>query len=774
MKIPEGLDKNSKKTETMKFFINLFQNSPIPKSLSNLSDRNFVDVNEAWEQFTGYTKEEAIGFKVEDLNLINTNDSNQIRKVLDKDEIIKSFEVELKVKGGKKKYGYATFQQIEIKGVNYVQTTILDVSELKETQENLRLAKEFSEALIASLRSGLVVMNLNGEIIEVNPAFCQITQFTKAELLGTKAPFPFWPPESYEAIQMCLHKTLQGEIGNFEFLFMRKGGERFPAALATSSIKNHEGEITAFFVTIEDVTNRKKAEEEIVKNEKLFRRLTSNVPVAIFQTDNEGYCNYVNEEWIKYAGIPFSEAMGFGWSNAIHPDDRERVLQEWQQSLQPGNTFISEFRFQDRKNHITWLSAKAIGIYDAQNNVYGYIGMSLDITERKNAEKLLIESKQYLGNIINNIGDPVFVKNDKSEFLIVNNAFYKLFNRTKEEILGKTFAKDVPQKERERYLKIDRKVISKGIENVYEDSINVEGGETRFVSTKKTRFIDEKGNKLLIGVIRDITEKVKAEEEISNYKNHLEELVELRTNQLEKEKIKAQSADLMKSAFLATMSHELRTPMNSIIGFTGILLKEFAGPINEEQKKQLSMVKNSGQHLLGLINDILDISKIEAGKLKVSRHPFDYISTIEKTIEFLSPQANKKGLQISTELSETKVILNSDERRVEQVLLNLISNAIKFSNQGTILVKVEINNNSLITQIIDYGIGISKEDLNKIFMPFIQLNSGLTRRHEGTGLGLAICKNLIEKLGGTIQVKSKKGEGSNFTFKLPIEQADNK
>jgi signal transduction histidine kinase len=217
------------------------------------------------------------------------------------------------------------------------------------------------------------------------------------------------------------------------------------------------------------------------------------------------------------------------------------------------------------------------------------------------------------------------------------------------------------------------------------------------------------------------------------------------------------------------MSHELRTPMNSIIGFTGMLLKQLPGPLNEEQNKQLTIVKNSSVHLLGLINDILDISKIEADKLELSLAPFNYLLTIENTIEFLSPQVNKKELQIKIEFSETKIVLNSDERRVEQVLMNLLSNAIKFSNKGTIFVKVAVQNNFITTQIIDQGIGISKEDQIKLFNPFTQLNTGLSRSYEGTGLGLAICKSLIEKLGGTIQISSKKGEGSNFTFKLPLE-----
>jgi signal transduction histidine kinase len=327
--------------------------------------------------------------------------------------------------------------------------------------------------------------------------------------------------------------------------------------------------------------------------------------------------------------------------------------------------------------------------------------------------------------------------------------------------------------ERESFLKIDKQVIETGIENISEETLTVNNGETRTILTKKTRFIDDNDIKYLIGIIRDITDRKKTEIELENYKNHLEELVESRTVELEKEKVKAQSADLMKSAFLATMSHELRTPMNSIIGFTGILLKEFAGPLNEEQKKQLTMVKTSGQHLLGLINDILDISKIEAGKLKVSKYPFNYVTTLKNTVEFLLPQASNKGLQITTDIAKTSIVINSDERRIEQVLLNLISNAIKFSDQGTIEIKVTISNNFITTQVIDQGIGISKADQIKLFVPFIQLKSGLSRRHEGTGLGLAISKNLIEKLGGTIKVKSKKGEGSNFTFTLPMEQDDN-
>ncbi|WP_339712858.1 ATP-binding protein [uncultured Kriegella sp.] len=375
---------------------------------------------------------------------------------------------------------------------------------------------------------------------------------------------------------------------------------------------------------------------------------------------------------------------------------------------------------------------------------------------------------------------------------------FRIFEKTPNtfEVTNETFLQAVHPDDRDFILKTYNDSIKN--KKSYQITYRLKFGENhiKYVDEQCEIMYDKDQTPIrAFGTTQDITERINNEKELLNYKNNLEQLVNLRTEELndskeallnlledlnlqstelEKEKIKAQSADLMKSAFLATMSHELRTPMNSIIGFTGILLKEFAGPLNEEQRKQLSMVKNSSQHLLGLINDILDISKIEAGKLKVSIYPFNYVKTLEKTIDFLVPQAHKKGLDIRLEIDEADITLNSDERRIEQVLLNLISNAIKFSNTGTIKVKVAIIDNLVVTQVIDQGIGIGKTDLNKLFAPFIQLEGGISRSHEGTGLGLAICKSLVEKLGGTISVQSKKTKGSNFTFTLPFSNADKK
>jgi signal transduction histidine kinase len=243
-----------------------------------------------------------------------------------------------------------------------------------------------------------------------------------------------------------------------------------------------------------------------------------------------------------------------------------------------------------------------------------------------------------------------------------------------------------------------------------------------------------------------------------------------RVEELEIAKARAESADRLKSAFLATMSHELRTPLNSILGFTGVLLMGLVGPLEEEQEKQLNMVQDSARHLLELINDVLDISKIEAGQFELSNEPFDVPATIRKSVEKVMPLAEKKGLTLTTAISDQVRTMPGDRRRVEQIIINLLSNAVKFTEQGEVRVECTVQNDKLIIHVTDTGIGIKPGDTDALFQPFRQLDSGITRQHDGTGLGLSICKRLVELMGGEIGVESEWGQGSRFSVALPYER----
>jgi PAS domain S-box-containing protein len=259
---------------------------------------------------------------------------------------------------------------------------------------------------------------------------------------------------------------------------------------------------------------------------------------------------------------------------------------------------------------------------------------------------------------------------------------------------------------------------------------------------------------LSIGI--DITQLMRTEREL---RVALEELA--------KAKERAEAADRLKSAFLATMSHELRTPLNSIIGFTGILLQGMVGPLNPEQEKQLHMVQGSAHHLLSLISDVLDISKIEAGQMTVSFEPVDVPALVRKVALAVKPLAAKKGISLEVEVGPGVGTIESDARRVEQILLNILGNAVKFTEQGGISMSCLPEPAGVEFHVRDTGIGISEEDMGKIFKPFQQIDTGLTRKYEGTGLGLSTCRKLVELLGGRMWVESAMNRGSVFSFTLP-------
>ena len=255
--------------------------------------------------------------------------------------------------------------------------------------------------------------------------------------------------------------------------------------------------------------------------------------------------------------------------------------------------------------------------------------------------------------------------------------------------------------------------------------------------------------------------------ELQDINREMEARIEQRTAELAVAMQKAQAADHLKSAFLASMSHELRTPLNSIIGFTGILLQGLAGPLNEEQKKQLLMVQNSSRHLLALINDVLDISKIEADQLSLSFGTFELRPSIEKTVKLVAPLAEKKGLDLKLEIAPDVAGVTTDQRRLEQIILNLLNNAVKFTEKGRVTLACRTDGDGYLLSVSDTGIGIRAEEIPGLFQPFHQIDTGLSRKHEGTGLGLSICKKLVEMMGGAIEVQSQWGEGSTFTIRFP-------
>ncbi len=402
------------------------------------------------------------------------------------------------------------------------------------------------------------------------------------------------------------------------------------------------------------------------------------------------------------------------------------------------------------------------------------------MTELKQVEEALRESERKYRELVEQANSIILRWTSSGEITFLNEFGQRFFGFSSEEILGRhVIGTIVPTEE------TDGRDLQQLMERIcadpkaFEQNVNENmrrNGERVWISWTNRVVLDSRGQVAeILSVGTDITERRRAEEEIrrlhedlQHHATDLEQRVAERTAELAVARDRAEESDRLKSAFLATMSNELRTPLNSIIGFTGILLMGLVGPLTGEQKKQLTMVQDSARHLLELINDVLDISKIEAGQLDLASDPFDMPTTIRSSLERIAPLAAKKGLALSAVIAPTIGPIVGDRRRVEQILTNLLSNAVKFSEQGEIRIESQVENAWLVTRVIDTGIGIRPEDVDTLFKPFRQVDTGIMRQYEGTGLGLSICKRLAEGMGGAIRVESEWGKGSRFIFTLPL------
>jgi len=391
-----------------------------------------------------------------------------------------------------------------------------------------------------------------------------------------------------------------------------------------------------------------------------------------------------------------------------------------------------------------------------------------DISRQKQTERELQRERDFEKTLINNAKVIISVIDNDDKFIMVNPYMEETSGYQAGELLGKTWIDFLfPKENQEEARKVFANIIKDSTTSPNTFPIVTKNGEIRAIDWYDSALRDDKGNftgYLMIG--QDISDRLRAEETLKQAHNELEIKVNERTQELTQANLQLQELDQLKSMFIASMSHELRTPLNSIIGFTGILLMGMTGPISDEQKRQLSMVKNSANHLLALINDVIDVSKIESGKIDLAIMEFDLTATIMEIKDSFKTVIEDKGIGLAVDISRS-VVIRSDQRRVKQILMNLIGNAIKFTDKGQIIIRVLVKDKNIDIMVKDSGIGIKKEDLDKLFKAFSRIyTEGVLR--EGTGLGLHLSQRLALLLGGTITAASEYGKGSEFTFSLPL------
>ena len=496
-------------------------------------------------------------------------------------------------------------------------------------------------------------------------------------------------------------------------------------------------------------------------SDRKFQALADCSPFGIFHTDSDGAAVYANAAWLEISGLDAQETLGHGWSKVIHPDDRERVVSAWKTTIDSGRDFDITYRVLRPDGELRHVHVKATVLNIEDGAEGGYVGVVHDISEQVETAEQLRDNNVLLQTMLAHIpcGISVFDKNLK---LRVGNPLFRqlldlpdhLFDGARATFhslnmyTARRVAPDNPEAEVERRLqaalhpqqRVHELTRANGQVLEVRRALMPGGG---FVTT----YMDVTASKKTLQSLREAKEE-------------------------------AEQAALAKSAFLATMSHEIRTPMNGVIGMTSLLLDT---PLTEEQREFTEVIRQSGEGLLVVINDILDYSKIESGNMDLEWLPFDLQETLESSIELLALKAQEKKLDLVYLIEpDVPTWIYGDLARLRQVLVNLISNALKFTDQGEVFVSVRNSRETakggprtlmLEMCVKDTGIGIPADKLDRLFQAFSQVDSTTARRFGGTGLGLAISRRLVEAMGGRMWVESEVGVGARFYFSLLTEAA---
>ncbi len=644
--------------------------------------------------------------------------------------------------------------------------TIQDITDIKLAEEkiiklNQSLEKKVSERtkrfrqsekkfreLLKYIPDCILLFNLDWNVILVNNQTQSVFGYRRPELVNKSIGQLF--PERinerfFEIICDYINSPIEkGSGAEIEITCKRKNGDEFPADIRLGTVY-FDSQLYVICI-LRDITLRKKNESEL-------RKLTQSLeqhPGSVIITNKEGVVEYVNPKFSETSGYTYEEILGES-VNVLKNDGKPGIFyEEMWNTIQQKKIWSGDFPNKKKNGELYWTRASIAPILNEKGEISNFVSVQYDITEiRKNEELLKFTSYSF-----DNAADAAYwLESDTGSFVHVNKTGCKRLGYTKEEFLNLGITDiDIKLSEFEKWKRLSSKILRQG-EVTFESLHKKKNGDAFPVEVVANK-IEYEGKYFFIAFIRDITEKKKANEE------------------LRKAKIAAESANRTKSEFLANMSHEIRTPMNAVLGITDLLFQQIHDTV---QRNYLKTIRSSGKSLLGIINDILDISKIEAGKLKVNYAFFNVKVLIKELENLFYYKAKDKDIHLSTNISkQVPAYIFLDELRLRQVLTNLISNSLKFTNSGYVRVVADTfgetdkkeNTINIAISVEDSGIGIEDSYKDKVFEAFTQQDGLDSKKFGGSGLGLAISQKLIGLMNGKISLESKKEEGSVFTINL--------
>jgi len=620
-----------------------------------------------------------------------------------------------------------------------------DITDLKLTERSLLNSKGQLRTLVDTIPDLIWLKDQNGVYLMCNPKFERFFGAKEVEIIG-RTDYDFVEKDLADLFTLNDRKTMDAgkpSMNEEEIIFADDGHREYLETIK-SPMYDSNGHLIGVLGVGRDITRHKLAEEELQRREMQLRTAQKVGGFGSWEFDLGSGKVDASEQALLIYGLENKQLTIKDIQTIPLPEYRSMLDTALRDLVSSKRPYDVHFRI-TRQNDGKIRDIHSVAEYFAERNVV--IGTIQDITDRKQAENRVAEEAARRRILIEQSKDGIVILDQNGKVCEANQRYAEMLGYSPEELLTLYMWDWDTHYTKEQLLEMIRLADNKGV--IHETThrrkdgtfINVEiSGNAAFFG----------GKKLIFCVCRDITERKQAEEILLNAK------------------IAAEDANRSKGEFLATMSHELRTPLNSIIGFSDILLEGTAGNLNEKQARYIDHILKGGRHLLELINDILDFSKVEAGKMELNSELFSIYDAIDEIKTQIAPLALKKDIELDIKIESGLENICADKIKIKQVLYNLTSNAIKFTpDKGYVGITAQRYHNMLQISVIDTGIGIATKDLDKLFQPFKQLNSYMTREHQGTGLGLVLVKKYAEMHGGGVWVESEVGKGSIFTFRIP-------
>ena len=651
---------------------------------------------------------------------------------------------------------------------------IADVTAQREGERAAQRSAGLVHSISQAALDGLVMMDHEGQVASWNPAAERMFGYSEEEILGQPLHAVLCPevhPGAFEENWPTFLETGKGNaIGKaVELLALHKDGHEFPVELSLSGTLQ-DGKWWAVGV-VHDISDRKKADAELRESERRHRTLLEDYPGIAYEANMETWAPDLFEGDVEgitgYSGEAFLSGE-IRWDQLIPPGDLSALMEfDHRKRLQsdPDFLWVREYRIMRKDGEVRWVHDSLQGLPSKTGMPPKAKGFLHDITESRKMETELRESEKKFHDLVESTSDWIWEVDAQERYTYCSDAVTNVLGYTAEEIVGKSPFDFMPEEEAARVGELFAGIVAEKQRIVNLEVWNLsKGGRKVCLLRNGFPILDEDGELIgYRGADSDITKRIQAENELLAANKKLEE-ESRRSAELA---VEAQAASAAKSEFLAKMSHEIRTPMNGVIGMAELLMDM---GLNDQQRDCVETVRTSGEALLTIINDLLDFSKAEAGKLNLDVMDFDLRATLEDLSALLAVKAQQKGLELVNLVDpEVPALVRGDPGRLRQVLTNLIGNAVKFSDEGevSVMVSVEEEDAERVTlrfSVRDQGIGIPEDKRGRLFQPFEQVDGSLVRQFGGTGLGLSISKLLVELMDGDIGFESQAGKGSEFWF----------